>query len=394
MIRKIPVIGPSATFGDIAYAVTRAGNASVRAEFESAISGYTGLRYVCTASSGIAAFYLILKALSRLSCRTEVLLPAYTAGSLIVAVRKAGLKPVLYDISLKDFNTDTDSLSLAVSGRTLAVVCVYMFGIGMAGIAGLREKLPRDVALVEDCAQAMGSTVGGTAVGNFGDVAFFSFNRGKNMPVCAGGCVATNSERISKTIADIRKELCLCDAAIKLSTLFKTVAFSLAARPYIYGWAYSLASRFKETAPPDDFNVSGMEAFQCAIGLALLKRFEGLAVRRHDNGIFLTAALKDLSGITLSAISAGSRTVFNRFPIMFEDPHAPNQAVKKLWRSGIESSPMYIKPLHHMFDLGYKKEEFPNACYLAERILTLPVYPSVRRDDLSRAAGVIREILA
>ena len=394
MIRKIPIIGSQATLGDIARAIARAGNTSVRAEFESAISGYAGSRFIYPVNSGIAAFYVILMALSRLSRRTEVLLPAYTAGSLIVAVRKAGLKPILYDISLKDFNGDIDSLMPALSGRTLAVVCVHMFGIGMAGIAGLREKLPQDVALVEDCAQAMGSAIEETAVGNFGDAAFFSFNRGKNMPVCGGGCIATNNERISKTVSDIMKELPAFNAAIKLPTLFKTIAFSLAARPYIYGCVYRLASRFKETSPPADFDVSPMSAFQCAIGLALLKRFEGLAARRRNNGIFLMAALKDLSGVDLSAISAGNRTVFNRFPIMFEDPHAPSRAAEKLWRSGIESSPMYVKPLHHMFDLGYKKEEFPNACYLAERILTLPIHPSVRRDDLSKAAGVIRGILA
>ena len=392
MTRKIPIIGPQATLGDIARAIARAGSASARAEFVSAISGYAGSRYVYPVNSGIAAFYIILKALSRFSRRTEVLLPAYTAGSLIVAVRKAGLKSVLYDISLNDFNADTDSLMSTVSDRTLAVVCVHMFGIGMAGIAGLRQILPRDVALVEDCAQAMGSAVIGTAVGNFGDAAFYSFNRGKNMPVCAGGCIATNNERMSKAVGDIIRELSPFDAAIKLSAVFKAISFSLIANPYIYGFVYPLASRFKETAPPADFEVGGMGTFQCAVGLALLKRFEGSAARRRDNGMLLMDALKDLSGLTLPAVSAG-RTVFNRFPIMFEDPHTVSRAAERLWSSGIESSPMYIRPLHHMFDLGYKKEEFPNACYLAERILTLPVHPSVGREDLLKAAGVIRETL-
>jgi dTDP-4-amino-4,6-dideoxygalactose transaminase len=51
---------------------------------------------------------------------------------------------------------------------------------------------------------------------------------------------------------------------------------------------------------------------------------------------------------------------------------------------------MYLRPLHHMFDLGYAKEDFPNACYVAQRLLALPVHPSVSREELLRAVDIIR----
>ena len=394
MIRKIPIIGPSATLDDIARAIARSGNASVRAEFESAISGYAGSRYIYPVNSGIAAFYVILKALSRLSRRTEVLLPAYTAGSLVVAVRKAGLKAVLYDISLKDLNGDIDSLARAVSDRTLAVVCVHMFGIGMAGITGLRKKLPQDVVLVEDCAQAMGSDITGTAVGNFGDTAFFSFNRGKNLPLSGGGFISTNNDRIAAALKEESGPLAEEGLLSKLSAPLKVLAFSIASEPAIYGPAFSLISRFKETAPPKDFTVKKMNYFQAGLGLRLLEKREDIFLRRYHNGMALMEALKNVSGIILPEIPANSRSIFNRMPILFKEPAKRDLAAEKLWDGGVETSTMYIKPLHHMFDLGYNKDEFPNAVYCAERLLVLPAHPLVNKDAITRMVKIIKEMAA
>ena len=394
MIRKIPIIGPQATLGDIAAAIARAGDASVRAEFESAVSGYAGSRHIYPVNSGITAFYVILKALARLSGRTEVLLPAYTAGSLIVAVRKAGLKSVLYDISLKDFNGDIDSLTLAVSPRTLAAVCVHMFGIGMAGIAGLRQMLPQDVALVEDCAQAMGSAIEGTAVGNFGDAAFFSFNRGKNLPLSGGGFISAKNDRMAAAIKEESGPLAAEGLFSKLSAPLKSLAFSIAADPAIYGPAFWLVSRFKETAPPKDFTVKKMNDFQAALGLTLLEKSADIFSGRYQNGMALMEALKNMDGLILPEIPDHNRCVFSRLPLLFKEPAKRDLAAKKLWDGGVETSTMYVKPLHHMFDLGYAVDEFPNAVYCAQRLLVLPVHQLVGEDAIARMVRIIREVTA
>jgi len=395
MIKKIPVIGSQATLGDIVRAIACAGNASrARAEFESAASGYAGSRHVYPLNSGIAAFCLILKVLSRLSRRTEVLLPAYTASSLVVAVRKVGLKPVLYDISLKDFNGDTDSLTLAVSGRTLAAVCVHMFGIGMAGIAGLKEKLPQDVALVEDCVQAMGSDIGGIPVGNFGDTAFFSFNRGKNLPMCGGGFISTNDDRMAAGIMEEMVSLGEESLARKFSAPLKTMAFSIAATPFIYGSAFRLISRFKEMAPPKDFSIKKMNSFHAALGLTLLKKSAGFFSERYQNGMALMGALKNVDGLILPDIPEHNRCAFSRLPLLFKEPAKRGLAVRKLWEAGVETSPMYFKPLHRIFDLGYAEDEFPNAVYCADRLLTLPTHSFVSGSAIARIVKVIKEVTA
>ena len=319
MIRKLPIIGASAAGGDIIYAASRAFDVGASDEFASAMSAYARLRRVYLTDSGIAAFYLILRALSDLSPGTEVVLPAYTAGSLVVAVRKAGLKPVLCDISLDDFNLDEDLLSGAISSRTLAVAGVHMFGINMKSIENLKQKIPAGVFFIEDCAQSMGSATSGINSGSFGDVSFFSFNRGKNLPVYGGGCITTNNENIADSIALQVERLDGGNIFSVLRQLLKISAFSVAVNPLIYGLFFSLISRFKETAPQADFTAGRMSPFSAALGCMLMQKKEEKFSARHRNGMVLIEGLKGTKGLTLPKIPENTRYVFNRLPVIFKD---------------------------------------------------------------------------
>lgn len=390
MIKKVPIIDSPIGPRDLIYAMGRAGDKFTITELEAAMSRHTGCRYAHAADSGIASLYIILKALSAASNKTEVILPAYTAGSLVVAVRKAGLRPVLADVSMKDFNADTGSIVRAVTGDTLAVVCVHMFGVEMSGIRELKGSLPAGVAVIEDCAQAMGSRIGPSPVGRFGDVAFFSFNRGKNIAACGGGCIVTDDAGISESVTRIKNSLGLARTRLEVISLLKLAAFAAAVNPYIYGTFFGIISRFKDTAPPMDFDAAEISCFDAALAISLIGRFEEYARRRNENGIFLLNALGGIGGVTVPSIPALDRPVFNRFPVVFRDHAARDAALEMLWSSGVESSRMYVRPLHHMFDLGYRREGFPNACEIARRILTLPVHPSVGRRDLARCVEAIR----
>lgn len=391
MLRKLPLIGSSISFGKLLYALKSMCASSANEEFSIALSKFTGLRYIYLTNSGISAFYIILKVLKEKSGRHEVILPAYTAGSLVVAVIKAGLVPVLCDISPEDFNLDTHSLSRAISSDTLGVVAAHMFGIGIKDIGVLRERLPPDIFLIEDCAQSMGSRIKEGGLGNFSDVSFFSFGRGKNLAIYSGGCIATNNEELAGEIEREWRKIKEEGLFFKLSLPWESLAFSLAVTPFIYGLLFPFISRFKDTIPPKDLSVAKMTDFQAGLGIKLIEETEAAFSRRYLNGLFLTERLKGEKGIILPRIPEFAHFVFNRFPIMFEALERRGFVEKKLLEHGIESSRMYLKPLHRMFDLGYKKEDFPHAGYLAEHILTLPVHPLVREQDLERMVKILTE---
>jgi len=393
MLTRLPIISASIDRSGFLRALRRIGDRRLSKKFNSELSLYLGLGPIYLTNSGISSFYLILEGLKEESTRKEVILPAYTAGSLVVAVRKAGLKPVLCDISLEDFNLDTESLHQAISLDTLAVVCVHMFGIGAHYIEELRNQIPHDTSLIEDCAQSMGTRIGQKYTGSFGDLSFFSFNRGKNLPAFGGGCIVVNSGELTRNIDSVYLPK-IKDNTVwsNFSLPLKALAFSLASNPVIYCCGYPVISLFKETAPPEDFSVRRIHNFQAGLGLELMRKKDEIFAKRHDHGTYLLDALSGIPGIALPKIREDIYVVFNRLPILFQEPLKVDAAEKKLLAAGIEASRMYLEPLHHMFELGYKKEEFPNAVYFSERLLTLPVHPLVRQQDLERIVEVIGKI--
>lgn len=389
MIRKLPIIDAPAGCLCVMRALARAGDPSIYEDFKASISGVVNGKYVYLTNSATAAFYLILKALARTSSRKEVILPAYTAGNLVVAVQKAGLRPVLCDIKFSDFNMDAEEALKAVCEDTLAVVAVHMFGVGMGDISQLAGRLPEGVFLIEDCAQSMGTYIGGKPSGSFGDISFFSFNRGKNLSLCGGGCMATDDAELAQCLGGETKGLREPGVPVEILRLFKNIIVSFALNPYIYGLGYAFAGPFKSKKPPRNFAVRAMNRLKAGCGVSLTERAGDIFAARQSNGAFLTDILKGLKSITLPAMQKESRIVFNRMPILFKDGQTALKVQKALWKAGIETSRMYFQPLHHMFNLGYMHDEFPNACYFAERVLTLPIHPSVTEEDLLKMADVI-----
>ena len=390
MIRKFPIIRPSVGYKDIWRSIIRNHVSGCR-DIAAFMAVSSGNRFVYPLNSGLAAFYLILSCLKSRSERKEVVIPAYTAGSLVVAIKKAGLKPVLCDISLDDFNLDRKRLLEIVSTKTLAVVPVHMFGLPICDIRGLKASLPVEVSLVEDCCQAQGSKVDELAVGNFGKTSFFSFNRGKNFSTFGGGCVATNDQLLAGQIEESLKELSNPSALAEFFLCLKMLLSILATKPLIYGLAFPVLQNFKENSPPDDFTTNNLSAIQCSLAAVLSSRRQRVFQLRNLNGTYLAQGLGSVPGLRLAAIPSNIYPVYNRFPVLFEDIRILEKKLKELWNAGFEASRMYLQPLHQMFELGYKPVEFPQANYLAEHILTLPVYPGLGEKELDKIIEVIKK---
>lgn len=389
MFRKVPLIGHPIGLGDLFSALCQR---DPQAAFLEELKDILPLKHLFLTNTGIAAFYLILLSLKKISKKREVILPCYTAPSLVVAVQKAGLKPILCDISLKDFNADSGDALRRVTPDTLCVTAVHMFGIPWLGAADLKSGLAPGTFVIEDCAQALGSKIDGKHVGASGDFSFYSFNRGKNLPTYEGGCMATNSQALALELESAMKMLPKPDFASRLGLAFKLAALSFAFRPYIYGPLYFLISRFKDNTVPEDFRVLQGAPFEAGVGRALLRKSGVSFEKRLQNGLRLISALKGIAGILVPEISGRSTPVFNRLPVVFDDRLKLDRAILSLEKNGIETSRLYLKPLHHIFELGYRKEDFPNAVRLAQGLLTLPVHPLVTDADIATMIRVIREV--
>jgi len=360
-------------------------------DFQNLLADYFSSKYIYFTNSGTCAFYLILSTLKKISSKKEVILPAYTAPAVVLAVLKAGLKVVLCDISLKDFNLDLELLLQKINPDTLCVVPTHLFGIVNLGIDSLKEKIPQ-VYIIEDCAQSFGSKIKEKHTGTFSDVAFLSFNRGKNLPTYGGGCIITNSLNLKESIEEEIEKLEKQNIFFKFFLPFKIFAFSQAMKPFIYGALYPVIAKFKDQHVPEDFSLRKFTNFQAGVGLSLFKRILSDIEKRYLNGMFLLKHLSQIKEIILPYIPQDSQPAFSRFPLLFKNLELKEKVKKALEKSGIDTSYMYLRPLHHIFPLGYQNDDFPNANYLAKHLLVLPVHPLVKEEDLLKMVKIINKI--
>lgn len=389
----IPSTGTPISFFDILAGVTSSFHRPI-ATFEVTMKAYTHKKYCYFTNSGTTAFYLILKALKNFSDKTEVVLPAYTAPSLILPIRKTGLKPVLCDISLKTFNMDIQSLGSCVNENTLCIVPVHMFGVPMDMEAVMEIARQRAVFVVEDAASSLGTLINNRPTGISGDVGFYSFNRGKNLSTLSGGCIVTDNEKLAW---EVRSECALLSNpqwASRLKTACKLVALSLVVRPLFYTLFYNLISKLKYTTLHTDFESCAYTNFQAGVGRSLFNHNDRIFNKRYEQGMFLFDKLKGLKGIRLPELIPHTTTVFNQFPILFDDEGVKEKVFERIISTGIESTKLYPDPIHRVYDLRYdvdRKDPFPNATYFSKRLLLIPTHPMLNVTGMSRIVNVIRE---
>lgn len=384
---KIPISAVPVRFMDILKTGTETDLAGLKQILLSDASG-AELFFL---NSGAAGFYTALCVLKEITGKTEVVLPAYTAGSLIVAIEKAGLKPVLCDISLADFNMDPTGIDTLINDRTMAIVMVHMFGIVQSGILDVRGKYP-DICVLEDCAQAMGSSIDGIPVGSMGDISFYSFNKGKNIPAVSGGCVRINSDKYKNEFQRIIQRD-FSGVLRKRSTLLlriKMFALSIVVNRYIYGAVSDFLAGFRDMTPPGDIEVKSFSRYQAAVALSLLHRQEQFSSIRSENGRRIAQMLHDDDGIICPVLLADTVSAFNRYPVLFKDVNRMEKVRRALLKAGFETSRMYFKPLHRMFpELDILSGRLPNSEYLAEHLLVLPCHPMVKEKDIYNMGNVI-----
>ncbi len=361
-------------------------------DFENELQKFFDAKKCFTINTGTAGLYIILKSIAKISPdRREVIIPAYTAPGIMLAIKDANLEPVLCDIELETFNMDINQLKSLITQNTLCVIAVNMFGIPLDLVQIEKITKKHNVFVIDDSAQAMGSIFSGKRLGNFGDVGITSFGRGKNISTYNGGCIIVNNEELIEPILEELKEIHRMSANMQRILAVELFAVSFAVRPFFYSIFYPVLSKFKSDRPHQDFKIYKYTNWQSAIGLSILKKIEVFTNQRFRNGVEILSELSDIKEIILPKILSDSVPAFNRFPIIIKHQGLREQLMRLLFYEGIESSIMYFKPLHHIFELGYRKdkEPFPNAAYLADRLITLPVHPLIRKNTIKRMKNVL-----
>ena len=321
--------------------------------FEQEFARYCGARHCVGVGSGMAALELALRA-AGIGPGDEVVVPAYTFAATWFAVTRAGADPVGVDVREDTYNLDPDHLEAAITPRTAAIVPVHLRGepAEMDRIGAIAAA--RELFVLEDAAHAHGARLDGRRAGALGDAAAFSFYPSKNLGALGdGGAVTTDDAE-------------------------------LAQRVRMWG---SYGSRVKNEPEVVGSN-SRLAELQAAVlreKLAVLDEWNG---RRASHAAAYRDALAGAGDVELPQPGAASEPVWHLF--VARHPRR-DDAREALRAEGIETGVHYPVPPHLTVPYGgdARRGEFPVAERLAQRSLSLPMYPQLDPEAPARAASIL-----
>ncbi len=309
--------------------------------FERELATVVGQPGAVAVSSGTAALHLALLALG-VGPGAEVVIPSYVCDALHHAVSATRATPVLADAEPATLSLDPDDVKRRLTARTKAIILPHAFGLA----AGVEAFLAMGVAVIEDCAQAIGALDGGRPVGSRGALAVFSFYATKMLTTGEGGMVAGGDPTVLDRVRDLRE----------------------------YDERADLPPRF-------NYKLTDLGA---ALGRSQLTRLGEFIQRRRAIAETYRQRLARAS-CRLPLDAAGGRHVYHRFVIGVEPPLDP--LIKRVEQRGVQCRRPVFRPLHRA--LG--REGYPQADGLWDRSVSIPCYPSLTEAD---AEGVVEAVAA
>lgn len=338
------------THGRIGSAVRGDGAIAI---LENAISQRIGTRYALAVSSGTAALAVALKAVG-VGPSGEVVTSTYDWGSAAAAVLSLGARPVFADVDPSTALIDPESVRALVSGRTTAVVVTHLFGNPAPVPAVLSVTGPLGIPVVEDCAQALGASLGGSAIGSLATAGCFSFGTGKAVDAGEGGMLVTNEAAVYER--------------------------AVAASQHPFRQRLSGLTETNDVAP-------NLRAHPASAALAVV-RLEALGSVVDDGRTgteALLGLLRGVEGVVPVAVAAGGEPSYHRFALTVEDGFDRHERIGKLRRRGVAAAAGPVKiPLHHRVPLAGAQAPCPAA---VRRCLLQEVVVNPRRLRLGAAEG-------
>ena len=172
--------------------------------FEQGVARFTGARFCCAAPNGTLALFLALAA-SGIGPGDEVIVPDLTMAATATSVVLAGGTVVFADIEARSLCLDLDKAEALISARTKAIIVVSLNGRAPDGLSAFIERCRRrEICVIEDAAQSLGSYAGGAHLGTLGDVGCFSFSSQKLVTTGQGGAVVTNDAALHERMRLLR----------------------------------------------------------------------------------------------------------------------------------------------------------------------------------------------
>jgi dTDP-4-amino-4,6-dideoxygalactose transaminase len=328
------------------------------AAFEQEIAKLCGVAHGIGTGSGTDALMLALRACG-VAAGDEVLLPPFTFVATGSAVSALGAKPVFADIHPNTYNIDPAGLERRVTPRTRAIVVVHLYGLAADMDPILAFARGRNLPVIEDNAQAIGAGYKGRRTGSLGDAACLSFYPTKNLGAYGdAGMVVTNFAELDARIRLLRN--------------------------------HGQAQRYVSSEP--GWN-GRLDELQAAILRVKLRHLPEWQRARQTHAAEYTRQFSRIPGVMPPIAPEGYEHVFHQYTIRVEHRDALHKVLteRKIGSSVYYPVPLHLQPLYA--PLGHKVGDFPHAERAAQEVLSLPMYPELRTEQISRVTETISDFL-
>ena len=324
--------------------------------FEKEAADYLGVKHAITCANGTDALHLALLA-ADIGPGDEVITSPFTFIATAEAIAYVGAKAVFVDIDPCTFNIDVEQARRAITPKTKALLPVHLFGqpADLAPLMTLAKE--HQLHLVEDCAQSFGADINGLKTGAMGDVAAFSFFPSKNLGCYGdGGMVTTQSDAMAEKLRMLRNH------GSKVRYYHDIVGYN-----------------------------SRLDELQAVVLRAKMPFIDRYNQERRRVAHRYSACLAGLNLQTPFEDGVGLH-VYHQYTLLSDDRAAIQKA---LTDQQIASAIYYPVPLHQqkVFASISAGSHFPVTESVAERCLSLPIYPEMSNEAVDEVCAVIRQAL-
>jgi len=329
-------------------------------KFENELAQWLGVEAVVGVNSGTDALVMALRALD-IGPGHEVIVPAFTFVATADAVVRVGAKPVFVDVDARSCNIDPEKVRAAITEQTKAITVVHLYGQA-ADIDAVRAiAQDRNLMVIEDAAQSFGTQWRGKKVGTLGDVGCFSFYPTKNLGAAGdGGAVVSPHEHV------IEKCLLMRDHGRSLTVpdmIFEMIGYN-----------------------------SRLSPLQAAYMRLKLPDLDEMLSDRIENARLYDQLFRDSEVVAPEFREDGSHT-YNLYTIQVRDRDRLRNFLreKKIGSGVYYSCPLHLQPCFRY--LGYHERSFPVAEEVAQRVISLPIYPGLKKREIETVATTVLEFL-
>lgn len=364
-LERIPVYRPDLSGNERRYVLSCIDSTWISSigafieRFEAAMAQATGARHAISVCNGTVALHLALHCLD-IGPGDEVIVPSFTYIASVNTIAQTGATPVFAESRAGDWLLDPADVERRITPRTRAILPVHLYGAAcdMAALGAIARR--RGLRVIEDCAEALGTTIDGRHVGTFGDVGTFSFFGNKTVTTGEGGMVIAADDALAQRLRMTK------------------------------GQGQSLTRRYWHEMLGFNYRMTNIAA---AIGLGQIERLEAVLARKR-------------------AIAGEYRRLLSALPVTFQVPdetvHSSEWLMSLLLPegadrerlmadmadAGIDTRPVFY--CAHTMPMYAKGERFPVAENIAAHGISLPSYPQLSADDLARvtdslAAGLRKQ---